>query len=272
MISVKEYIKIVSTVPESFIDELFELYDITTLQTDFVVKLDVISKWLKCNKGTLVKTLKRSYLLDVDYIVYKNKDKTIKKKDPRNNNYKQYLLTPDCFKRLAMMSRSKNGDMIRTYFIEIEGLFIKYREQTIYGIQKELETLIINQKPVGNFDKKSGYIYIIRASDLKDGLYKIGRNSKDLVTRLKGYNVGRADNIEVLYTYKAPDIIGAEGCLKAYLKKYQYRKYKEVYETSIDIIKEFTKSCANIGAKMIQKQNKSIMKGGYYMVLVPTND
>ena len=51
-----------------------------------------------------------------------------------HNNYKLYMLTPDCFKRLAMLSRSKNAEMVRTYFIEVEGLFLKYRTQTTEGM------------------------------------------------------------------------------------------------------------------------------------------
>ena len=105
---------------------------------------------------------------------------------------------------------------------------------------------------------------------------KILRNREDtrryLLNKIfiyKNYDTGRADDIELLYTYQANDVVGAEGCLKAYLKKYQYRKYKEVYQADLSMIKEFTKSCSNIGAKLIQNQSKTKMKGGYYIVLTP---
>lgn len=266
-LSAKEYIKKVTSVPNQFVDELFEFYDTSTLQTDFVVKLDAICKWLKTRKDTLVKTLKYSYKQHIDYIVAK--DPNQQKSTPRANNYKTYLLTPDCFKRLAMMSRSKNAEMVRTYFIEIENMFIKYRDQTLMGMQQDIERLERNNKPKANYEPKQGYLYIIRASEEKDGIYKIGRTSKDLVQRLKNYNTGKADDVEVLYTYQANDVVGAEGCLKAYLKKYQYRKYKEVYQADLSMIKEFMQSCSNIGAKLVHKQVKSTMKGGYYIILTP---
>ena len=49
------------------------------------------------------------------------------------------------------------------------------------------------------------------------------------------------------------------------MKKYQYRKYKEVYQTNIDIIKKFINKCDNIvesdyNIHLINK-NKS-QKGG----------
>jgi phage anti-repressor protein len=265
MIPAKAYIKRLTTVPEQFVDELFEFYDSSTIQTDFVIVLEAVAKWLKTLKKPLVLTLKRSYRLDVDYIVQKGSSST--KKDQRHNNYKTYLLTPDCFKRLALMSKSKNAEMIRTYFIEIESLFIKYRDQTLEGMQADIARLERNQKPKGNFEPHTGYLYIIRTLDEKEGLYKIGRSSKNIIARLRNYNTGKADDIEVLYTYKANDVVGAEGCLKAYLKKYQYRKYKEVYQTDLKMIKEFMVSCAEVGAKLVQKSTKSSMKGGYFIVV-----
>jgi hypothetical protein len=80
-------------------------------------------------------------------------------------------------------------------------------------------------------------------------------------------NSGRSDNLEVLYTYKANDVVGAEACLKGYLKKYQYRKYKEVYQADLTMIKDFIKSCSEVGAKLIAKEPKMKMKGGFYIVV-----
>jgi phage anti-repressor protein/predicted GIY-YIG superfamily endonuclease len=189
MIPAKAFIKKLTTVPEQFIDELFDLYDIETLQTDFVIILDVVAKWLNTRKDILLRTLQKTYKQQLDYIKVHPKEHF---KDQAQNRYKRnytmYLLTPDCFKRLAMMSKSKNAEMIRTYFIEIEGLFIKYRAQTLMGMQQDIERLERNQKPKGDFEPKQGYLYIVRASDMNDGLYKIGR-SKDLIQRLRQYTL-----------------------------------------------------------------------------------
>ena len=264
-IPAKEYIKKLTTIPEAFVDELFEFYGTDTMQTDFVIKLDAVGKWLNADKRSIVRTLKHTYTLNIDYII--SREPPAIKKSPHANNYKTYLLTPDCFKRLAMMSRGKNAEMVRSYFIEIESLFIKYREQLLEGMQQDIERLERNQKPKGNFDPKPGYLYIIRASENNDSMYKIGRTTKSMIERLRQYNVGKADDIEVLYTYHANDVVAAEACLKAYLKKHQYRKRKEVYEAELPVIKRFLKSCADIGAKLVQKQGKSVMKGGHYIVV-----
>lgn len=265
MIDTKEYIKKMTSIPEAFIDELFQLYgdDKVVLQTDFVINLDAVTKWLKTQKWKLVETLNNSYKKDIDYIV--TKPTNIVKKDNRHNNYKLYLLTPDCFKRLAMLSRSKNAELIRTYFIEIENLFLRYREETISGMQQELEKISKSNKLKSKIEPQKGYIYIIRASDKSDNLYKIGR-SKDLTQRLRNYQTGKADDVELLYMYKTEDIIGAESCVKGFLKT-KYSKYNEVYKADLEIIKNLIKDCSRIGAKLSFKQNKSIMTGGYFIVL-----
>lgn len=258
----KTYVKKFTTVPEEFIDEFFELYtgDKTVEQTDFVIRLDAVAKWLKCSKRTLSHTLRTSYKEKFDYIVTKPTD--VVKKDPRHNNYKLYLLTPDCFKQLAMMSRSKNASLVRAYFIEVEKLFIRYRDELFKGMVQVVES----KKRISKIKPKTGYVYIVRASEKHDGLYKIGR-SKDLTHRLASYNTGRAEDIEVLHIYKTEDTHGTEKCVKGFLQKYQLKKYKEVYQADLPMIKEVMNACGRIGNKLVHTKKRSDMNGGYYIVV-----
>ena len=52
--------------------------------------------------------------------------------------------------------------------------------------------------------------------------------------RLGTYNTGLVNDLEVLFELEVDDIDAVEKCAKQYLKEYQYRKYKEVYETSLE--------------------------------------
>ena len=104
------YIKKISGIPNDFIDDLFSFYDENTLQTDFVINLDKVALWLDVHKRTLNETLKHSYKHKIDYIITKNKNPL--QKDPRSNHYKHVLITPDCFKRLCMLTRSKKGETV----------------------------------------------------------------------------------------------------------------------------------------------------------------
>jgi hypothetical protein len=44
-----------------FIDDFFSLYDINTTETDSLINLVTIAKWLKSTKGHLKETLRNSY-------------------------------------------------------------------------------------------------------------------------------------------------------------------------------------------------------------------
>ena len=170
------------------------------------------------------------------------------------------MLTPDCFKRLAMLSHSKNAEMIRTYFIEVESLFLKYRSQTEEGMKAEILRFKKNQKAFASRkEDHAGYIYIIRASNHNHNLYKIGRTI-DLAKRLSTYNSGSADEVEVLYKYRTDKIKGTEKCVKAWLQDTKYRKYKEVYEVDLNSIKQIISKCGEIGAKLeLKLKGKPIM-------------
>ena len=95
-----------------------QLYEQPPLNERFAIKLEAVCTLLDSRKDRLVSTLKSSYTLNIDYIVIREPPAI--KKSPHANNYKTYLLTPNCFKRLAMMSRSKNAEMVRSYFIEAD--------------------------------------------------------------------------------------------------------------------------------------------------------
>ena len=123
--------------------------------------------------------------------------------------------------------------------------------------------------PKINTNKK--IIYVFRALNTDLTLYKIGKtiNSK---TRFSKHNSPMANDLEVLFQYETDNIDQVELCIKAYMKKAQYRKYKEIYQVDLDIIKKTIKNCdAEINEinKEIESKNKkqkgtvsSIFKGG----------
>jgi phage anti-repressor protein len=119
-----EFLKKYSSIPNEFLTELYNMYDENTKPYDLCINLESVAKWLSVNKTELMKTLRNSYSCEIDYIIKKAPNPN--KKDPRNNNYKLVLITPDCFKRVCMLTRSRRGEDVRTYFIEVEKLLLKY--------------------------------------------------------------------------------------------------------------------------------------------------
>jgi phage anti-repressor protein/predicted GIY-YIG superfamily endonuclease len=222
-----------------FLDEFLGFYNERTLSTDLVINLEKVALWLDAPKSALKKTLLESYKRNIDYSVSRIKKE--KKSGSGGINKELIMITPDTFKRMCMLSRTKKGGEVRQYFIELENLINRYKTYIIESLNKKIGLLENNQKPIVTKDK--GVIYIIQASDEEnDSLYKLGKTT-DIKKRIKNYNTGKADNVTVLFVYEVNDIDTVEKCVKTQMKKFQYRKYKEVYQININILKEVIQKC-----------------------------
>jgi len=263
--SLKDWLKVHSTIPNNFIDSFLSMYNPDTIQTDHVVNLDNVVKWLKVEKFKIINTLKDSYKQDIDYTI----EKSIKRNGKYGgNNYKKVMLTPDCFKRLCMRSRSKRAEQVRTYFIELESLLVRYKSALIEGIRAEERRLQKSLRPNVVADR-AGYIYVIRvaAGDM-DNVYKIGR-TKDLLSRLRTYNTGTLDGVDIVFKFRTDSYMKTEQCLKIMMKDHQLRKYKEVYQINLDIIKQLVAKCDKTAeyVRTYSKPQPSKLTGGFYVVL-----
>jgi len=261
-IDIRKYLKKITAIPNDFIDEMFDLYNEKTTQVDFVVDLYNIAKWLDVSRKELVRTLIRTYKKNIDYISHTiNMHRT-----SGGNNNKQYLVTPDCFKRICMLSKSKKADLVRTYFIELESIIIKYRTQLIDGLQNDIDKI----EKASTIEPKVGYIYVIRASDKMDNIYKLGR-SKDLKSRLSTYQTGKLENIDVEFVYKTDNLIEVENCVKALVRTRKLKKYKEIYNIDLSILKSLIEDCSRLSIKAVYKGKKNNNTGKLYTALFTEN-
>ena len=210
-------------------------------------------------------TLKESYIEGIHYT--KSKPINPIKRTAKSNNLKLILITPYCFKNLCMQSNSKKAQEVRDYFIQVEKTLFKYREHALNGLQMRIDELSRNQQPKGQQKtSRAGLIYVIKASQTLDSVYKIGRTT-NLPHRLSTYNTGHADDVEVVFQYETDDLDEVESCIKGLLKKHKYRKYKEVYQADLDMIKAFTQGCSELKMKY-RARKPSKLSGGYYIALL----
>ena len=260
------FLKQHSTISNSFIESFLSFYNPNTIQTDFVVDLGLIAQWLGIRKLKLLQTLKSSYKDGIDFVVRKAERPINAKRGA--NNLKQWLLTPDCFKRLCMRSRSNKAEEVRTYFIQLESLLVRYKSVLLKGMDAEIKQLETSLKPRDPADS-AGYIYVIKASPEKDSVYKIGR-TKDLNKRLATYSTGTVNGVQTVFKFRTTSYKKTERCLKTILKEFQLRKYKEVYQCSLDMIKGVIQKCDDAVTYTRVYSNAKAdkqMAGGYYMVL-----
>jgi hypothetical protein len=83
-----------------------------------------------------------------------------------------------------------------------------------------------------------------------------------------------ANDLEILFQYETENIDQVELCIKSYMKEAKYRKYKEIYQVDINIIKRAIKDCdlkINEYNDNIIKYNKK-QKGGTMKKIIDNNE
>lgn len=252
MESLQSYLKKFSVVSTKFIDDFFSLYQYNTKDTEFVIDLEVLVKWLDSTKGNITTTLKNSYTKNVDYT------ETIDRTGANGRPSSKIMLTPDCMKRVCMVSRTKKAEDVRSYFIELEKHIDQYKDVII-------ERYVTNHTSQQT-DITGGVIYVLNTDLNLPGVYKIGKTA-DFKSRLKTHQSSHVDNIKVVKVYKTTDINNVEQCLKQYLKQKQFKKYKEFYQVDIDDISKLIKICNNATLSAKKVLSKTEQKGGYFIYL-----
>ena len=249
MLDLPDFLKKYSTIPNQFIDDFFSLYNYKTNDTDIIINFENLVKWLNIRKDNLKKTLERTYIKDIDYRI------KIIKSTSKGRPAEEIMITPDCMKRICMLSASAKSEEVRTYFIKIEKLLDKYKQIIIDDLNKKIGILENNQKPKVN--PKKGVIYVVRTSKTADDIFKIGR-SKNFISRLMSHSSVEADDIEILVLYETNDIVQIENCVKNSLKSKQYRRRKEIYQVDIDTIKQVISNCDDIISKVKNSKKTKI--------------
>ena len=259
-----------SFVNSSFVKDFYNIIkeDYIERYNEFLIDSEILRKWLQiANRQIFNNTIKRSYKKNIDYIIKKGKNSN----GSGGHNLEIITLTPEASKKICLSTNSKMGPMVQQYFLDLEVALYKYKNYIIDGMSKKIEQLENNQKPKINSTKK--IIYVFRALNTDLTLYKIGKtiNSK---TRFSKHNSPLANDLEVLFQYETENINQVESCIKLFMKKSQYRKYKEIYQVDLNIIKKAIKDCdfkINEYNKDIEKYNKK-QKGGHNKNKISENE
>jgi superfamily II DNA or RNA helicase/phage anti-repressor protein len=115
-----DFLKKYSQINYKFINDFYSIYNKTN-NNKHIIDLDIVSKWLDTRKRKLKETLVKSYNKNIDYVLKKEQTGKISK-----INKEIILLTPDCFKRMCLLSRTKKAEEVRTYYLELEKLLNNY--------------------------------------------------------------------------------------------------------------------------------------------------
>jgi phage anti-repressor protein len=129
------FLKTYSNINNNFICDFFNTSDIFVVSSNNLLSFLHIS-----SRKDFHDTIKRSYVENIDYIITKPNIKGIGK-----NNEKIYLLTIESAKMILQSTKSKKGNEVRHYFIEIEKMLYKYKDLIIKKKASLIWSCIINQ-------------------------------------------------------------------------------------------------------------------------------
>jgi hypothetical protein len=248
---ITDFLKKISLIDSQFIDDFYSFYDEGKTEYDQAIDLNNVAKWLNVRKDNLKKLLKTHFILGTDYI-----EKKIKKigQGIGSNNIKHVLLTYECAKSLCMLSKSEKSSMIRKYYIDIEKLLIKHKDDIMSSLYQQLGIKQSNKKIIEQ-NKDTALIYILKTENDTNEGFKIG-NSGDLKKRMKQYNVGRLSELPIVFVYKTDYMEDIEQCMKDNLKKYQLKANTEIFDIDLEFIKETIKYCNIKNATLLKKNTK----------------
>ena len=256
----KEFILKYSSINSKFLDDFYNIIreDYIEKYSEFLIDSEILRIWLQINsRRAFNDTIKRSYKKNIDYKLEKIK----KSKGSGGQNFEVITLTPEASKKICLSTNSKIGSKVQQYFLDLEIILYKYKNYIIDGMNTKIIQLENNQKP--KINPKKGIIYVFRALNTELTLYKLGKaiSSKN---RFKSHNSPMANDIEILFQYETDNIDQVELCVKAYMKKAQYRKYKEVYRVDLNILKKIITDCdakiKEINNEIIKSNKKNTKK------------
>lgn len=114
--------------------------------------------------------------------------------------------------------------------------------ELVYKIQLENKNKELNAYKEKSYEEveKNEHVYLIGL----DGGKKIGRcANKDLMTRLKGFQTGNINDVEVIYDHWTSDSFVLERLVHGVLKKYRCRKNREFFDCDNDFMINVIKIC-----------------------------
>jgi phage anti-repressor protein len=213
-------------IDKRFIDTFFKKFKIGG-ELDFDIKDKDVAKFLGIEMVTLKKRLLNAYsksnrfIEKVDYIKIKN------------GRFVDYMINYPAFEKLAMSGESEKSESVRLYFIKLRE-FIVENQRLIYQAMENNRDL--------NLYSDYESIYFIAIDERKKNIFKIGR-TRDIVQRLRNYNVGRVHEVELKYFALVKNSLLIENCMKLKLEKNQVYENREIYKIDPKKLKKIIDDC-----------------------------
>ena len=222
-----KFLKKYSVIDDGFIDDYHTFFDEKADELFWTINLYDIAKWLDIKEEKLKELLTNNFIKEIDYII-----------DKKNTN--NLVLSPKCCKLLCMMSESKKANLIRTYHIDLEKLIVKYKEEIVNDLDKQMNIKKNSNKELFENDPQEddkGLIYILK---VRDGIYKL-KYISEKKNKTKKYK------LPIVFIFKIENYIEAHiDEIKKNLNKYIYKNKTRTYKIDLELLKNRIKYSCDI--------------------------
>jgi hypothetical protein len=236
----KEYnSKLLNKIKETFTDfeqqmfvSSFYCYLKYDKQTDFIIDLDDVWKWLDFStKQKALKLLETNFTINNDYIntnLLNLKDKRDFKKHG-GHNIEKYALNIKCFKSLCLKAQTKKAFEIHEYYLKLEEILHEILEEETNELRLQLEqkdTVIstikykaIEETLINQFPLNTECIYfgtIDNTNENNEKLIKFG-HTNNLQVRVNDHHKNYC-NFVLVEAFKVQNKVEIENLIKTYPK------------------------------------------------------
>jgi phage anti-repressor protein len=244
-LTLKEFLIKFTAIPEKFINEYYEFYELCKNDI-FGIPAEKVIKYLGIkSQEKFEHRLRSNYKLMTDYIIIRVKQKSMK--GIKNANY---MLSFDCFEDIAQNSSTEKGTKFRDYYRMLRK-FIDYYKNHIAD-------------KILDLTKTNEFIYIIMVNKDQE-LLKLGK-TKDMRHRLQAYATGRETHPDVRFIMIVENKKRVEACAKLFSKTYQYKGNKELYKMERDKLKKIIFKCADLDKEVLEKMENEKENTNTYIV------
>jgi hypothetical protein len=202
--------------------------------TDFVVDLDNVWKWLGFSQKIDAKRLLEKYFnIDIDYKLTLGQPKASANEEKWGGHNKQtILLTIKCFKSLCLKAQTKKAGEIHEYYMKMEEVLHEIVEEETDELRLQLEQNkgVFNQEKLQlkkekelatiiQFPVNTECIYIgtiDNTNEANEKLIKFG-HSNDLKTRVNDHRK-TYDNFQLITAFRVQNKVEIEGLIKTCVK------------------------------------------------------
>ena len=213
-----KFLKKYSVIDDEFIDDYHTFFDEKADELFWTINLYDIAKWLDIKEEKLKELLTNNFIKEIDYII-----------DKKNTN--NLILSPKCCKLLCMMSESKKANLIRTYHIDLEKLIVKYKEEIVNDLDKQMNIKKNSNKELFENDPQEddkGLIYILK---VRDEIYKL-KYISEKKNKTKKYK------LPIVFIFKIENYIEAHiDEIKKNLNEYRYKNKTRTYKIDLELLK-----------------------------------